>query len=145
LLTVAFAAIVISTTAILADLEGVPVPEIPWYTVDNGGGTMVGDTIKEDIVMDSTIGQHDANPPGALHGGGFSLAPGFWHDHTPAPTTCLGDVFPPPNGDGFVDVDDLIQVILGWGSAGPGDADGNNTVDVDDLIMVILNWGVCPP
>jgi hypothetical protein len=54
-----------------------------------------------------------------------------------------GDV----NGDGSVDVDDLIAVILAWGPcpAPPADcpADVNNSgaVDVDDLIMVILNWG----
>jgi hypothetical protein len=53
--------------------------------------------------------------------------------------------------DGSVDVDDLIAVILAWGTC-PGPAltcaadiapypTGNGTVDVDDLIAVILNWG----
>jgi hypothetical protein len=50
-------------------------------------------------------------------------------------------------GDGTVDVDDLIAVILGWGPCPPmpaacaADVDCNFTVDVDDLIVVILNWG----
>jgi ligand-binding sensor domain-containing protein len=50
------------------------------------------------------------------------------------------------NGDGQVNVDDLITVILAWGACPappqPCDADVNHdgTVDVDDLIMVILNW-----
>jgi hypothetical protein len=54
-----------------------------------------------------------------------------------------GDV----NGDGSVDVDDLIAVILAWGPcpappvACPADLDDNGSVDVDDLIAVILNWG----
>jgi probable HAF family extracellular repeat protein len=57
-----------------------------------------------------------------------------------------GDV----NGDGVVDVDDLIGVILGWGACAACDncpADvapfpgGNCVVDVDDLVAVILNWG----
>jgi hypothetical protein len=53
-----------------------------------------------------------------------------------------GDV----NGDGEVDVDDLVAVILGWGTCADCaacDADVNSdcTVDVDDLIVVILNWG----
>jgi hypothetical protein len=51
------------------------------------------------------------------------------------------------NGDGQVDVDDLIAVILAWGpcpaplSSCPADADQSSAVDVDDLILVILNWG----
>jgi hypothetical protein len=54
--------------------------------------------------------------------------------------TCLGD----NTGDGFVDVLDLINVIIQWGSANP-DVDGNDDgiVDVLDLVDVILNWGPC--
>jgi hypothetical protein len=50
-------------------------------------------------------------------------------------------------GDGTVDVDDLIAVILGWGPCPappapcPADVNDSGEVDVDDLIMVILNWG----
>jgi hypothetical protein len=59
--------------------------------------------------------------------------------HQPA---VIGDA----NGDGQVNVDDLITVILAWGACPappqPCEADVNHdgTVDVDDLIMVILNW-----
>jgi hypothetical protein len=85
------------------------------------------------------------------------IAKGFWSsegpdetqrprltiDFTP-PTACVGDV----DGNGSVDVDDLIAVILDWGCTNPpgpcpADVDGNGTVDVDDLIAVILNWGPC--
>jgi hypothetical protein len=51
------------------------------------------------------------------------------------------------NGDGVVNVDDLIAVVLGWGpcpappATCPADVNDSRTVDVDDLIMVILNWG----
>jgi hypothetical protein len=54
-----------------------------------------------------------------------------------------GDV----NGDGSVDVDDLIAVILAWGACPappiecPADLNNSGSVDVDDLIAVILNWG----
>jgi hypothetical protein len=54
----------------------------------------------------------------------------------------IGDV----NGDGQVNVDDLIAVILAWGlcppapAPCPADLDNNGAVDVDDLIAVILNW-----
>jgi hypothetical protein len=51
------------------------------------------------------------------------------------------------NGDGQVDVDDLIAVIGAWGvcppppAACPADVNQSGAVDVDDLIAVILAWG----
>jgi hypothetical protein len=53
----------------------------------------------------------------------------------------------PEIGDGYVDVDDMIAVILGWGPcpAAPidchADIDGDGEVGVGDLIAVILGWG----
>jgi hypothetical protein len=46
------------------------------------------------------------------------------------------------NGDGEVNVDDLIQIVMDWGpcSGCEGDIDGNGSVNVDDLIVVIMNW-----
>lgn len=146
LFAIACATAAMTTTAIFANFAGVPVPAIPWLTLDNGGTRMFGETIKGDLVMVATVAQPDASPPGASHGGGFTLASGFWHDHTLALTTCLGDVAPTPNGDGFVNVADLLSVVDAWGTAGPdGDADGNNIVNVADLLMVIAAWGTCPP
>jgi glucose/arabinose dehydrogenase len=51
------------------------------------------------------------------------------------------------DGNGVVDVDDLIAVILNWGECWggppvcPADIDGSGRVDVDDLVTVILHWG----
>jgi hypothetical protein len=57
---------------------------------------------------------------------------------------CPGDV----NGDGFVDVMDLLEVVLNWGPCGQepcqSDITADGTVDVQDLLGVILDWGVCP-
>jgi hypothetical protein len=77
-------------------------------------------------------------------------------DAPPAPA-CPADIAPSPKGDGQVDVDDLIAVILAWGTcpqpcpphchadiAPLGPPQGNCAVDVDDLVMVILTWGACP-
>jgi hypothetical protein len=50
------------------------------------------------------------------------------------------------NADGVVDVQDLVNVVLDWGTDGSvhgGDVDENGTVDVQDLATVILDWGPC--
>ncbi len=64
---------------------------------------------------------------------------------------CEGDA----TGNGVIDVDDLIAVVLSWGACpappAPCPADvaphpvGNGVVDVDDLIAVILRWGAACP
>ena len=47
-------------------------------------------------------------------------------------------------GDGVVDIDDVVRVILDWGPCSGcclSDVDGNGIVDIDDLVVdVILNW-----
>jgi hypothetical protein len=57
-----------------------------------------------------------------------------------------GDV----DGDGDVDSDDLVAVILAWGQCPTGGAcpadvaphpNGDGVVNADDLILVILHWG----
>jgi uncharacterized repeat protein (TIGR01451 family) len=55
---------------------------------------------------------------------------------------CLGDV----TGDGMVDVQDMVQVILDWNCMGvcEGDANGDMVVDVQDLVDVVLGFGPCP-
>jgi hypothetical protein len=51
------------------------------------------------------------------------------------------------NGDGVVNVDDLLDVINTWGPcpAAPascaGDVNGDLVVNIDDLPAVINNWG----
>jgi hypothetical protein len=53
---------------------------------------------------------------------------------------CVGDT----DGSGVVDVTDLVNVIIAWGTDDPAaDVSGDGIVDVLDLVQVILNWGVC--
>jgi hypothetical protein len=62
----------------------------------------------------------------------------------------LGDL----TGDGWVNVDDLLQLLSSWGichsnecpadlappGAGNGGSGGDGQVDVDDFLMLLLNW-----
>ncbi len=63
------------------------------------------------------------------------------------PDECEGGLPGDTNGDGVVNVDDLVAVILGWGACPtppgrcPGDVNHDGGVNVDDLTVVILNWG----
>ena len=61
---------------------------------------------------------------------------------------CLADISDgttPGEGDGLVNVNDLLAIIGYWGSAGPiGDINIDGTVDVNDLLLVIGAWGPCP-
>jgi hypothetical protein len=55
---------------------------------------------------------------------------------------CEGD----SNGDGRVDIDDLVNVALDLGTTGlsrGGDLDGSGLVDNDDLILVVTHFGLC--
>jgi photosystem II stability/assembly factor-like uncharacterized protein len=56
------------------------------------------------------------------------------------PTTCEADI----DGSGEVDVLDLIEVILMWGTDDPAaDVNGDGVVAVEDLVIVIVAWGPC--
>jgi hypothetical protein len=54
---------------------------------------------------------------------------------------CPADV----NGDGSVNITDLLAVIASWGAAGgnPADVNGDGTVNIADLLGVIAAWGAC--
>jgi hypothetical protein len=63
------------------------------------------------------------------------------------PTDCT-----PPGGNGIVNIDDLLETVNAFGSAGPCDCApanpdgsfGNGLVNIDDLLMVINTFGPCP-
>jgi hypothetical protein len=63
----------------------------------------------------------------------------------PAPAGCPADL----DGDGFVEIDDLLTVVLDWACTGDpgrcaGDANLDGLVGVGDLVLVVLSWGACP-
>ena len=55
---------------------------------------------------------------------------------------CPGDT----DGNGTVDVTDILAILDGWGpcQSCPADIDGNNVIDVDDMLAVLAAWGDCP-
>ncbi len=58
--------------------------------------------------------------------------------HYVATATCAADV----DGDGSVDVVDLLLILGSWGTPG-GDVNGDGTTDVVDLLIVLGAWGGC--
>lgn len=73
-----------------------------------------------------------------------------WEHIDPADLLPIGRAIPDCSGDtnldGVVDVVDLVNVILDWGTDGAalgGDVDMSGLVDVQDLVTVILSWGAC--
>ena len=53
----------------------VTTPDLPWWTLDAGGGTSTGSTYR----LSGTFGQPDAGPGGVgMSGGGTTLTGGFW-------------------------------------------------------------------
>jgi parallel beta-helix repeat protein len=51
---------------------------------------------------------------------------------------------PDINGDGYVNVSDLLIIIDQWGlTNSPADVNFDGIVDVSDLLIVVGNWGEC--
>jgi hypothetical protein len=112
--------------------------DLSWHSIDgSGGGTSAGAGFQ----LAGTIGQSGA---GAMSGGGYALVGGFWAVDAQPAMPCPGDI----DGDGAVDVEDLVQVVIGWGvcppAPCPADTSGDGVVAVEDLVTVILTWGTCP-
>lgn len=61
---------------------------------------------------------------------------------------CAADIAPPPDGDGDVNVADLLAVITAWGPCNGCPQDfvppgGDSQVNVVDLLGIITAWGAC--
>jgi hypothetical protein len=82
-----------------------------------------------------------AGPGSFFNGNNFFQGLQLWK--IPA-APCIGDIAP-NEGNGIVDVDDLLLVINNWGPCAGCIADivVTGVVDVDDLLAVINHWGEC--
>ena len=56
-------------------------------------------------------------------------------------SSCDGDV----NDDGFVNFNDLVQLLASWGACGgcSEDVDGSGSVDFNDVLSLLSFWGDC--
>ena len=58
---------------------------------------------------------------------------------------CDASCPPDIDGNGRVDVGDLLAVLAAWGTGDPdADVNGDGIVDVADLLEVLAAWGPCP-
>jgi hypothetical protein len=75
---------------------------------------------------------------GSTGSGNITLSTG------PIDDPCPGDT----NGDNVVDIDDIVNVVLDFGTDGTdngGDVDMSGLTDIDDIVFVVLNFGnTCP-
>jgi hypothetical protein len=73
--TFLFACCVLALTMTLALAQNDGGYDLSWWTVDGGGGTLVGSGAFGHYTLMGTSGQPDA---AALDGGGYTLEGGFW-------------------------------------------------------------------
>jgi len=101
-----------------------------WYSVEHalsGGGTIQVRFVCGDLNAGSII---EAGVDAV------SIKDSYCDD-----ASCTGDI----NGDGMVDVSDLLEVVGYWGaSGGPADVNDDGIVNVADLLAVVDAWGACP-
>lgn len=57
-----------------------------------------------------------------------------------APPSCRADF----NGNGKVEITDLLVVLSNWNMDCPGDAFPDGVVNILDLVEVLTKWGECP-
>ena len=99
-----------------------------------------------------TLRVHEDNTgdgPDLYVGGEFTMAGGMTTGKVAVWRGCSGGPMPGDiNGDGSVNVSDMLAVISQWGNcpvpcppACAADVNGNCVVDVADLLLVISNWG----
>ncbi|MCH2153807.1 MAG: hypothetical protein MK089_10750 [Phycisphaerales bacterium] len=57
---------------------------------------------------------------------------------------CSEDIYPSGDGDGQVNVNDVLAVLGDWGASGsPYDVTGDGAIDVNDILAILNAWGAC--
>lgn len=81
----------------------------------------------------------------ALYIGGDFRSVGDFSSAGIARLGCAGAVSPDVDGDGVVNVTDLLAALAAWGPCDscPEDLDGDGLVTVTDLLTILAGWGSC--
>jgi len=111
--------------------------EIPWFTVDGGGGTSSGGA----FVLRGTVGQYDAGVA-TLTGGAYEVVGGFWAGD--AGGGCNAADLAPPFG--LLDLADVSAFVAAFTAQDLlADLDGSGTLDLADIsIFVAAFLAGCP-
>lgn len=135
----------------LLDVDAVPQPDDPFaFTGDlpTGVGSEPGelvftfdsDGLSSDVYESAPllISASDEDIPGQSS---YLLVLSFEIVVEPGGSTCVADL----NGDTFVGVADLLQLLSAWGPCAKCDADitGDDVVGVADLLELLGAWGAC--
>ena len=90
-----------------------------------------------DIDGDAIVDLVSINAGASLRGTGNDVL----NIRKPLGSNCVGDI----DGNGAVDIDDLLQLIGAFGLTGPRpeDINGDEVVNIDDMLMLISAWGNC--
>ncbi len=78
-------------------------------------------------------------------GGGFTAIDGHEAGAIAQWRACNPDLIGDVNGDGVIDVSDLLLLLAAWGQCPsrmdcPADLNGDGEVDVDDLLLLLNHW-----
>ncbi|MHC4083034.1 MAG: GC-type dockerin domain-anchored protein [Planctomycetota bacterium] len=117
-----------------------PLPGSP--CIDAGNNTAVPDGVTTDLDGNPRFSD-DPDTPDCQQAPGTCGDPpvvdmGAYEFQIP----CPGDI----NGDGAVDVNDFIQILVAWGPCPgcPADINGDGVVNVQDFLALLARWGPCP-
>ncbi len=115
---------------------------VPEYS-NSGSNTFQCELFYDGVIRLSWLGvDSNDNIVGLSSGGG--TPPGFEEDDISTSNNCGDPTVPGDvNGDGLVDVTDILAIMDVWGPciACPEDLNGDDVVDVVDLLEVVGNWG----
>ena len=110
---------------------------LPWDVLSGGG---IENRSSASYVLGDTTGQPSAI--GLSASANYRLGSGFWYGASEMlPEPLVGDV----NGDGRVNVLDMIRIGMHWGETGspgwiPEDVNQDGVINVLDMILVGMNW-----
>ena len=103
--------------------------------IDAGNNDLVPDGVETDLDGNPRFVDGDGDGEATVDMGCYEFQPA---------ASCPADV----NGDGVVDVIDMIAVLAVWGQTGdpgwiPEDINDDGIIDVQDLLVVLGAWGPC--